>query len=149
MRIIICIRKDGARSTINLPSLPIRNLKNPSWSMYAVSGRKKFKTKANICCFYDVILLFKSIQGEGCLKITESERTYVLDGPLHFFQTLLSFQHAYIVSRCFLKKKSTCYKTSVRTIVSHHLVHFQLKLMCCNFQSTLLCCYFSLLFLTK
>ena len=60
----------------------------------------------DICCFYDVILLFKSIQGEGCLKITESERTYVLDGPLHFFQTLLSFQHAYIVSRCFLKKKS-------------------------------------------
>ena len=33
--------------------------------------------------FYDIILLFKSVQGgRRCLKITKSERTYFMDGPL-------------------------------------------------------------------
>ena len=33
--------------------------------------------------FYDIILLFKSVQGgTGCLKITKFERTYFMDGPM-------------------------------------------------------------------
>ena len=36
----------------------------------------------SIYCFYDIILLFKSVQGgRGCLKITKFERTYFMDGP--------------------------------------------------------------------
>ena len=41
------------------------------------------KAKGYIYCFYDVILLFKSVQGErGCLIITKFERTYFMDVPL-------------------------------------------------------------------
>ena len=38
--------------------------------------------EAYICYFYDIILLFKSVQeGKGCLKITRFDRTYFMDGP--------------------------------------------------------------------
>ena len=49
--------------------------------MHALRG-SGVKAKAYIFCFYDVILLFKSVQGgKGCLKITKFERTYFMDGP--------------------------------------------------------------------
>ena len=44
----------------------------------ALSGREEVMTKAYICCFYNVILLFKSLR---YLKITKFERTYFTDGP--------------------------------------------------------------------
>ena len=51
--------------------------------MYALRGKKGIKAKAYMYCFYDAILLFKSIYkgGRGCLKITKFERTYFMDGP--------------------------------------------------------------------
>ena len=56
--------------------------KGPSIKYYALRRRKGVKAKAYTYCFYDAILLFKSVQeGRGCLKITKFERTYFMDGP--------------------------------------------------------------------
>ena len=50
--------------------------------MYALRGREGVNAKAYIYCFYDVILLFKNVQGgRGRLKITKFEGTYFMDGP--------------------------------------------------------------------
>ena len=47
-------------------------------------GREGVERKAYIYCFYDVILLFKSMRvGKGCLKITKFQRTYFMDSPKH------------------------------------------------------------------
>ena len=50
--------------------------------MYALRGREGVKEKTYMYCFYDVILLFKSVQGRRVLKITKFERTYFMDGPI-------------------------------------------------------------------
>ena len=51
--------------------------------MYALRGRDGVKPKACIYCFYEIILLFKSIQDEsGCLKIIKFECTCFMDGLL-------------------------------------------------------------------
>ena len=53
-----------------------------SESTYALRGRERVRVKAYVYCFYDVILLFKSVQEEGRgLKITKFERKYFLNGP--------------------------------------------------------------------
>ena len=51
--------------------------------MYALRGRDGIKAKACIYCFYEIILLFKSIQDKrGCLKINKLECTCIMNGPL-------------------------------------------------------------------
>ena len=52
-------------------------------SACALRGREGVRVKAYFYCFYDVILLFSSIQG-GSLKITKFEPTYFLNGPRHY-----------------------------------------------------------------
>ena len=55
-------------------------------STHTLKERERVKDKAYIYCFFDVILLFKSVQGERrCLKITKFERTYFMDGPISYF----------------------------------------------------------------
>ena len=119
----------------NKTSFPIRNLKDHPWNMYAPREKEGVKAKAYIYCFSDVILLFKSVQGQHCLKITKSEGTYLLDGPLHFLSDSPAYVHCI---QMFLHEKKLGHAT--RHLWAQHLVHFQLKP---------LCCYFSLLFLTK
>ena len=46
-------------------------------------GGGEFKLKAYVCCFYDNILLFKSVQRGGVSEITKFGRTYFIDGPLY------------------------------------------------------------------
>ena len=53
---------------------------------YALTGMERFKEKACISCFYDIIILFKRVQGEtGCLKITKFERTFFMDISILYF----------------------------------------------------------------
>ena len=55
-------------------------------STHTLKEREGVKEKAYIYCFFDVILLFESVQGERrCLKITKFERTYFMDGPILYF----------------------------------------------------------------
>ena len=63
------------------------HIRGHSKSTYSLKGREGVRVKANVYCFYDVILLFKNEQrGEG-LKITKFERTYFLNGPLFVMST--------------------------------------------------------------
>ena len=60
--------------------------------MSAVSESEGAKAKTYIYCFYDVILLFKSVQGgKWCLKITKFESTYFMDGPV--FLCLITYRY--------------------------------------------------------
>ena len=55
--------------------------KGPSIKYVRSKADGGVKAKAYIRCFYDIILLFKSVQGgRRCLKITKLERTYFMDG---------------------------------------------------------------------
>ena len=55
-------------------------------STHTLKERERVKEKAYIYCFFDVIPLFKSVQGERrCLRITKFERTYFMDGPISYF----------------------------------------------------------------
>ena len=55
-------------------------------STYALTGMERVKEKACISCFYDIIILFKSVQGErGGLKITKFEGTFFMDVSILYF----------------------------------------------------------------
>ena len=64
-------------------------------STYALTGMEGVKEKACISCFYDIIILFKRVQGEtGCLKITKFERTFFMDiSILYFTRIHVTFVH--------------------------------------------------------
>ena len=57
--------------------------------------------KANIYCFHDVILLFKSEQGGGGSKMIKFGRTYFLNGP-HVELTPRMLKDPYYISDTFL-----------------------------------------------
>ena len=55
-------------------------------STYALTRMEGVKEKACISCFYDIIILFKSVQGErGGLKITKFEGTFFMDVSILYF----------------------------------------------------------------
>ena len=64
----------------------------PSIKYVRSKGEGGGQAKTYVYCFYDVILLFKSVQvGRGCLKINRFDRTYFMDGPLR--PSRITYQH--------------------------------------------------------
>ena len=67
-------------------------LLGPSIKYVRSKGEGGGQAKTYVYCFYDVILLFKSVQvGRGCLKINRFDRTYFMDGPLR--PSRITYQH--------------------------------------------------------
>ena len=75
-------RYQGKRDVVGASAAQIEGIDKGPSIKYVCSKREGVRTKAYICCFYGVILLFKSVQGRrGCLKMTKYERTYFMGGP--------------------------------------------------------------------
>ena len=140
MRIIICIRIDGARSTIKLPS-PYATLRTIH-EICMLQGRRRGSRQKRTSIVF--------LMSFCCLRAYRESIVWnhQIWGYIPFGWSLtFSFRPSFLSSIGTLytdvssrKKVRTCHKTSLSTTFSHHLVHFQLNP---------LCCYFSLLFLTK
>ena len=86
------------------PVLKTILLKGPSIKYVRSKGQGGFKVKTHICCFYDVILLFKSVpEGRVCQKITNFDVLYgwSLNWKLNFSQDFLY---------CIILQKGLIYK---------------------------------------
>ena len=58
--------------------------------MYALRGRRVAKAKAHIYCFYDIILLFKSVQRWRRSENHQIWAAYFMDGPFPKFYICMS-----------------------------------------------------------